>query len=53
MASSVGADQLDAVALEHARVVQREREVQRGLAAERRQHGVGPLALDDRSTTRA
>ena len=43
----VGADQLDPVPLEHTVLVQRLGEVQRGLAAERRQQRVGPLALDD------
>ena len=47
MASRVGADQLDAVPLQHAVVVQRHGGVQRGLAAQRRQQGVGPLLLDD------
>jgi hypothetical protein len=42
----VGADQLDAEALEGAIVVERLREVERGLAAERRQERVGALALD-------
>ena len=40
-----GADQLDAQVGEHARLRQLERKVERGLAAERRQEGVGPLAL--------
>ena len=43
----VGADQLDAEPLEGAVVVQRLGQVQRRLAAERRQQRVGPLALDD------
>ena len=43
----VGADQLDAEALEGAVVVQRLGEVERRLAAERRQQRVGALALDD------
>ena len=43
----VGADQLDPEALERAVVVQRLREVERRLAAERRQQRVGALALDD------
>ena len=43
----VGADQLDAVAVEHARLDELHGQVQRGLAAERRQHRVGPLPLDD------
>ena len=40
----VRADQLDAELLEHARLVQLAREVERGLAAHRRQQRVGPLA---------
>jgi hypothetical protein len=47
----VGADQLDAVALEHAGSCQRHGEVERGLAAEGRQQGVGPLAAMIFSTT--
>ena len=43
----VGADQLDAEALQRAVVVQRLGEVERRLAAERRQQRVGALALDD------
>ena len=43
----VGADELDAEALERAVLVQRLGQVQRGLAAERRQQRVGALALDD------
>ncbi len=43
------ADQLDVEALEHTRVIQRDREVQCGLAAERRQQRVGALTLDDPS----
>ena len=43
----VGADQLDAEALERAVLVQRHRQVERGLAAERRQQRVGALLLDD------
>ncbi len=39
----VGADELDAVALEHARLVQRHRRVQRRLAAEGREQRVGAL----------
>ena len=39
----VRADQLDAVLLEHAAVVQLERDVQRGLAAHGRQQRVRPL----------
>ena len=42
------ADQLDAVLREHAVLAERDREVERGLAADGRQHRVGPLALDDR-----
>ncbi len=42
----VRADQLDAEALERAVLVQRLGEVERGLAAERRQQRVGALALD-------
>ncbi len=40
-----GADQLDAELVEHSGLGQLEREVERGLAAERRQERVGPLAL--------
>ena len=43
----VGADQLDPEALQGAVVVQRHRQVERRLAAERRQQRVGALALDD------
>ena len=43
----VGADQLDAVLLEHAGLVQGHRGVERGLAAEGGQQRVGPLLLDD------
>ena len=43
----VGADQLDAVLLEDARLVQRHRGVQRGLAAERGEQRVRALPLDD------
>ena len=42
----VGADQLDAVALERAVLVQRLGQVERGLPAERREQRVGFLALD-------
>ena len=42
------ADQLDAVLREDALLVQRHREVQRGLSADGGQHGVGPLLRDDR-----
>jgi hypothetical protein len=41
------ADHLDAEALQHARVVQRERGVQRGLPTEGGEQRVGPLLLDD------
>ena len=41
------ADQLDAVLLEHAVLAELDGEVERRLAADRRQHRVGPLALDD------
>ena len=44
----VGADQLDAEPVEDAGVDELDGDVQRGLAAERRQESVGPLALDDR-----
>jgi hypothetical protein len=43
----VRADQLDAVLLEDARVVQLEGHVERRLAAHRRQQRVRPLLLDD------
>ena len=43
----VGADQLDPEALQGAVLVQRHRQVQRGLAAEGRQQRVGALLLDD------
>ena len=43
----VGADQLDAELLQGAVLVQRHRQVQRGLAAERRQQRVGALLFDD------
>ena len=43
----VGADQLDAEALERAVLGERLGEVERRLAAERRQQRVGPLLLDD------
>jgi len=42
-----GANQLDAVLLQRAQLRQRNREVQRGLAADGRQHGIRALALDD------
>ena len=42
-----GADHLDAELLQHAVRGQVHRQVQPGLAAERRQEGVGPLGLDD------
>jgi hypothetical protein len=41
IASRIGADHLDAESLEHALVAELQRAVQRGLAAERRQQGVG------------
>ena len=41
------ADQLDAVLLERAVLAERHREVERGLAADGRQHRVGTLLLDD------
>ena len=41
------ANQLHAVLLQDAALVQRHREVERRLAADRRQHRVGPLLLDD------
>ena len=40
------AEQLDAVPLEHAGLVQLDRDVERGLTAERGQQRVRPLALD-------
>ena len=43
----VGADQLDPEALQRAVLVQRHRQVERGLAAEGRQQRVGALLLDD------
>ena len=43
----VGADELDAVALEGAVLDQLHGQVQRRLAAEGGQEGVGPLPLDD------
>ena len=46
------ADQLDAEPVEHAGLVELDREVERGLAAERRQQRVGSLALDDRAQAR-
>ena len=47
MASRLAPIICDAVALEHAAFGERHRQVQAGLAAERRQQRVGPLALDD------
>ena len=44
----VGADQLDPEAVEHAGLGELDGEVERRLAAERRQQRVGPLLLDDR-----
>ena len=43
----VGADHLDAEALQDPALVQGHGQVEGGLAAEGRQHGVGALALDD------
>jgi len=43
-----GADQLDPELVEHARLGELDREVERGLAAERRQQRVGPLAPQHR-----
>ena len=43
-----GADQLDAELGESAVLAERNRQVQCRLAADRGEHGVGPLALDDR-----
>ena len=43
----LGADQLHAVLLQHARLGQLHREVQAGLAAHGREQRVGPLAADD------
>ena len=40
------ADQLDAELVEHARLGELDREVERGLAAQRRQQRVGPLAAE-------
>ena len=45
--AELGADQLHAEAIEHARLRKLDRQVERGLAADRRQQGVGPFALDD------
>ncbi len=42
-----GADQLDAILGQRAVLAQRHREVQRGLAADRRQHRIRPLTFDD------
>ena len=47
IAACVGADQLDPELLQRAVLVQRHRQVERGLAAERRQQRVGALLLDD------
>ena len=41
------ADELDAELLEHTRLRERDREVERGLPAERRQDGIRALALED------
>ena len=43
----VRADQLHAVLIEHAGVVQRDGKIQRGLSADGRQNRVGPLLFDD------
>ena len=43
-----GADQLHVVLLENAGLREVDRQIERGLAADRRQHGVGPLARDNR-----
>ena len=43
----IGADHLDPVLLQRAIVEQRQRGVERGLPAHRRQDGIGPLLLDD------
>ncbi len=43
----VRTDELDPAVADHAPLRKRHREVQRGLTTERRQHRVGPLALDD------
>jgi len=42
-----GTDHLDAVRVEHPGFVERDRQVETGLAAERRQERVGPFAFDD------
>ena len=47
IAVELGADQLDAVALEDAVLGEGHREVEAGLAAQRGQERVGPLARDD------
>ena len=47
MACGVGADHLDIVAVEHAHAAQRQRGVERGLAAHGRQQRVRPLLGDD------
>jgi hypothetical protein len=47
----VGADERTVVALEDAALVQGHRAVERRLTTEGRQHGVGSLLGDDRSTT--
>ena len=43
----VDADDLDVILVEHARLLERDREVERGLAAEVRQQRVGAFAFDD------
>ena len=45
----LGADQLDAEAVERAVLRQRDRDVEAGLAAERGQQRLRALALDDRA----
>ena len=47
MAGDRGADQLDAVALQHARLVEGDGQVERRLAADGRQDRVGLLVGDD------
>ena len=44
----VGTDHLHAIFVERTVLEERERGVERGLAAHRRKHRVGPLLLDDR-----
>ena len=47
MAGQLGADQLDAVAVQHAGFGQADGQVEGGLPADGGQQGLGPLALDD------